>query len=225
MLRLRYQIQFTSLFVLLFVQCAISQAPKNDAAASHQNHYEDLVAKLKSGDTKIDFTALRMSYSESKDASAYGADHESRRVMNLAVMDGQCAEAIKLADEILGKFYLSPDAHAAKSKCYSELKDATKAAFHKSIYLGLINSILAKGDGNTYDTAYRVITIEEEYAVMKALGYSVWAQEYERRGDHLCDVLRATDDKTKNAVKLYFNVDIPARLEQKKTTVALADRR
>jgi len=70
-----------------------------------------------------------------------------------------------------------------------------------------------------------VITIEEEYAVMKALGYSVWAQEYERRGDHLCDVLRATDDKTKNAVKLYFNVDIPARLEQKKTTVALADRR
>lgn len=224
MRRLRYQIQFTSLLILLFVQCTVSQAQKNAAAASPHDRYDDLVAKLKAGDTRIDFTALRISYSESKDASPFGADHESRRVMNLASMDGQCAEAIKLADEILAKFYLSPDAHAAKSKCYSELKDTAKAAFHKSVYLGLINSILAKGDGNTYDTAYTVITIEEEYAVMKALGYSVWAQEYERRGDHLCDVLRATDDKTKLAVRLYFNVDIPARLEQKKSSVALVKR-
>ena len=220
MLRRRIHIQFTCLLVLLLFPCAFSQTKPNDTSRDAISLYDSILSKLRSGDTKIDFTSLRIAYSETKDASPFGADHESRRVMNVAAMDGQCADAIKLADDILAKFYLSPDAHAAKSKCYSELKDPAKAAFHKSIYLGLINSVLAKGDGNTFDTAYRVITIEEEYAVMKALGYTVWAQDYERRGDHLCDVLRATDNKTKQAVKLYFNVDIPARLEQKKTTVA-----
>jgi hypothetical protein len=72
----------------------------------------------------------------------------------------------------------------------------------------LINSILAKGDGNSPETAYTVVTVEEEYAVMRALGFTVWAQAFVHQGEHVFDTLSGTDDKTKTTTKLYFNVDI-----------------
>jgi hypothetical protein len=132
------------------------------------------------------------------------------------VIEKRCDEAIKIADAILAATYLSPDTHAAKSSCYRIAGDNAKADFHKAIYLGLINSILAKGDGNSPETAYTVVTVEEEYAVMRALGFTVWAQAFVHQGEHVFDTLAGTDDKTKTTAKLYFNVDIPLGNEKQR---------
>ena len=42
------------------------------------NTYDQLLAKLKAGDTGIDYKALRMSYTETKDYSTYGVDPDER---------------------------------------------------------------------------------------------------------------------------------------------------
>lgn len=132
--------------------------------------------------------------------------------MNAAVIEKRCGDAIKMADEILRTTYLSPDAHVAKSICFAAQGDTQKAQFHKAVYLGLINSILAGGDGSKPETAYVVVTVEEEYAVMKALGFTVWAQAITRQGGHTFDILSATNEKTKQTGKFYFNLDLPATL-------------
>ena len=202
--------------ILLFAAFAVSAQTSPVASV---DGYDGFLAKLIAGDTKIDFTALRLAYSRSKNADPYGADHDKRRQMSAAVIENHCDEAIKIADELLAFIYLSPDTHAAKSACYRAVGNNAKAELHKAIYLGLINSILAKGDGNSPETAYRVITIEEEYAVMRALGFTVWGEEYVHKAEHTFNVLSGTDDRNKKTAKIYFNVDIPLSIEKDRKSV------
>jgi hypothetical protein len=212
------KIRLHLLFVfLLFAAAAFhGQSTSLTQSAKTADAYETLLAKLTGGDTKIDYTSLRLAYSRSKDANPYGADHDARRLMNEAVIEKRCDEAMKMADALLASIYVSADAHVAKSTCYRAAGDNGKADFHKAIYLGLINSILAKGDGNSTETAYTVITIEEEYAVMKALGYTAWEQTFVRQGEHTFNVVSGTDDRSKSSAKFYFNVDIPLELEKER---------
>jgi len=182
------------------------------ADISKQNSYDLLLARLTAGDAKIDYKALRVAYIGSKDASPYGSSVEARRAMNAAVIEKRYDDAIKMADSILKTSYLSPDAHIAKSISYAAQGDTQKAEFHKTVYLGLINSILAVGDGSKPETAYVVISVEEAYAVMKSLGYIVWGQAVTRQGEHTFDLLSGTNEKTQQSVKLYFNLDLPASL-------------
>jgi len=204
------------LIVFAFTPCAMSgQGTSSTVAVSS---YDVLLTKLTAGDTKIDFAALRFAYSRSKNADPYGADHDRRRQMSAAVLENRCDEAMKIADALLAIIYLSPDTHAAKSACYRAAGDNAKADLHKAIYLGLINSILAKGDGNSSETAYTVITIEEEYAVMRALGFSVWGQQYIHKDEHTFDILSGTDERKSRTAKVYFNVDIPLSIEKQRNT-------
>ena len=207
--------RLTLFFAVLLFAPSLLRGQASPPSASVEN-YESLLAKLTAGDTKIDFTALRLAYSRSKNADPYGTDHDKRRQMNAAVIEKRCEEAMKMADALLTSIYLSPDAHVAKSNCYRAAGDSAKADFHKAIYLGLINSILAKGDGTTAESAYTVVTIEEEYAVMKALGYTAWAQTFVRQNEHTYDVVSGTNDRSKSSAKFYFNVDIPLALEKER---------
>jgi hypothetical protein len=202
--------------ILIASMISAGQTAPAQAETTKPDDYAAMVAKLKKGDTKIDFHALRIAYSETSDANPYGARLETRRSMNVAVQQQRCGEAIKIADEILKTTYLSPDVHAALSACMRAAGEIGKADFHKGVYLGLINSILSQGDGRTPDSAYIVISIEEEYAVMRALGLSVWAQQQMRRGEHSFEVLSGSNDKAKQTSKVFFNIDIPAALERRR---------
>lgn len=192
---------------LVHAQTAVSPSD-----TSKQSSYDLLLAKLTAGNAKIDYKALRVAYIGSKDANPYGSSIDARRAMNAAVIEKRYDDAIKMADDILKTSYLSPDAHIAKSISYAAQGDKQNAEFHKSVYLGLINSILADGDGSKPETAYVVISVEEAYAVMKSLGYSVWGQAVTRQGEHTFDLLSGTNEKTQQSVKLYFNLDLPAAL-------------
>ena len=201
-------------FTLAFAG-AFGQQPALSPVEAKKDSYDELLARLKGGDTKIDYKAFRIAYSETKGASPYGSDREGRRLMNVAVIDKRYDDAIKLADEILKTTYLATDAHVAASISYRALGDTQRADFHKSIYLGLINSVLAGGDGKTPNTAFVVVSVEEEYAVMKALGCTVWGQTLGTQGGHRFDVLSGTEESTKSPVKIYFNIDIVWALQTK----------
>ena len=198
--------------LLIFVVASTAAFAQNASIQAKVSTYDELLAKLAAGETKIDYKQLRIAYSASKDASPYGSPHEARRAMNAAVIEKRCADAIRMADDILKTTYLSPDAHVAKSTCYASQGDIQKAEFHKAVYLGLINSILAGGNGIKPETAYVVVTVEEEYSVMKALGFTVWAEAIARQGEHTFDILSATNEKTKETGKFYFNLDFAAAL-------------
>jgi len=86
----------------------------------------------------------------------------------------------------------------------------TPAAFHRNIANGLLRVVMSKGDGATSETAWPVIDISEEYAVMRVLGLSLQKQSLSMKPDGSgpkLDILEVIDQSTKMPRTLYFNVD------------------
>ena len=199
-------------FLLLLPVHTFAQPPAKVSETNATPSYEMLIARMRAGETKIDFRAVRLAYAESKDALASGSSHVTRRAMNVALSSRRFDDTVRIASDILKTVYISPDTHAALSAAYRELGEKDKSDFHKSVYLGLVNSILEVGDGKGPLTAYQVVTTEEEYAVMRAFGLSVWGQELVSHDGRWFEILSATNTKTSLTVKVYFNIDLPRKI-------------
>src|SRR4051812_21323661 len=148
---------------------ATPQATTPDATA-----YALLVDRLKALDRTVDFTELRMAFT---DTPAYrgmmmGFYQPLWRTLNARDFEG----AIKLADRVLQQNYVEPNAHMVAARAHQELGHGEQAEFHRFVADGLLRSITSSGDGKTAETAYHVIDISEEYAVFRSLGVTVKAQ-------------------------------------------------
>lgn len=192
-------------FVILVLGLAI-YAQKEKPAESTGADYDQFVSKLKAGDTKIDYKAMRVAFTESKGFSSFGGgtDYELFKLLG----DKKYKNAIKATDEILKTNYVDIDAHMVCAIAYGETGDKAKADFHKAVYFGLINSIIGGADGRTAKTAYVVLSIGEENAVMRALGLMKGDQALLEEDGHKFDLIGVTNVKTKEASKIYFNIDL-----------------
>lgn len=175
--------------------------------------YGQMLAKVKGGDTSIDFKAFRIAFTKTKAYSPYGGLGDEVKQAFAAIDKKDYKSAVKNAEKALESSYVNMDAHVAASLGYKGLDDQAKSDFHKKVYLGLVNSILDSGDGKTDSTAYVVINTHEEYTALRALGLAPGSQSLQHKGEHSFDVLDATDPKTKQSVKIYFNIDISWKAE------------
>jgi hypothetical protein len=81
--------------------------------------------------------------------------------------------------------------------------------YHRLMYYGLTTSIVASGDGKTAKTAYKVISIDEEYTVMNHIGAKLTSQTLKDS----CDVMQVEIEGTPRT--LYFDVSIPLAAQQR----------
>ena len=177
------------------------------ATAQKPDTYKELVTKLKAGDTKIDFKAIRIASLDSEEKDAGEADKELRRKATEALNAKKFKEAMKAGEEALKGGYLDIDTHLIMALAARGAGDKAKFEFHQAVYVGLINSILGSGDGKSTKTAYVVINVGEEYSVLTALELKRGSQAVLDEGGHKYDVLTATDPKTNESEKVYFNID------------------
>lgn len=216
---------FTLLFILTLSVFGYSQEPqksegqtktdiKNERKYSAKE-YDDLVAKLKSGDANIDYTVLRMAFTETKNYSYHGTEKAESGKFFQPFNDKKYKDALKQAEKFLEKNYVDANAHFVAYNSAKELKDDKKAEFHKAVLLGLLNSIKNGNDGLSAKTPFFVITIDEEYTMMKFLGYKFSSQSLQNKDGHTFDVMTATDTKTNEQVELYFNIDVVWAAETK----------
>jgi hypothetical protein len=202
------------LFVfLLFTTVSLAQPPVKAGAVPVKSAdepaktYEDLLAKLKAGDTGIDYKALRMAYTATKDYSSYGIDGDMKTKLFKALGEKKYKDAVDIAEEVLKTNYVEMNAHFVAFVSHRELGDAKKSEYHKAVFSGLINSILNGVDGKTAKTAYVVICVPEEYVVLNYLGHRRGDQALVNEDGHKFDVLTVTSEKNET-LKLYFNIDI-----------------
>jgi tetratricopeptide (TPR) repeat protein len=78
--------------------------------------------------------------------------------------------------------------------------------FHK--YYGFITSILATGDGKNPESAYIVISTNEEYTLMEYLGLRVSRQSLTEQKNQYFDILTGIASSGEEK-KVYFNIDKP----------------
>lgn len=212
---------FTIFVVLLLVFAGQAQdtpkpeQPKREAAKYTTKDYEDLLAKLKGGDTNIDFKALRLAFAETKEYSYHGPEKAEREKFFKPFNDKNYKDALKQAEKYLEKNYVDLNAHYVAYNSAKELKDDKKAEFYKAITLGLLNSIKNGNDGLSAKTPFYVITIDEEYTMMRFLGYQFNTQSLQHTDGHSFDVFTVTNTKNNEKTTLYFNIDVVWAAETK----------
>lgn len=186
-------------------------APRAGYPATGQPAYDSLLEKARRGDPGLDFTALRMA-SAARLADSRAADPELRKKMFEALHKDQWAAVIETGNQVLAQNYLDVDAHMFVAFAYEKTHEAEKAALHRTMGNGLMKSILASGDGRSFKTAFVVISVEEEYSVLKHYRLHSDKQDLVTGEGHSYDVLTAENDEHEKAT-VYFNIDKVVAIE------------
>lgn len=177
------------------------------AHAADAPGYDDLLARLKAGDTAIDYTALRYAYADSPGYDGYNrGPGDARGNMIKTFNGGDCAKALSHAFSILNAIYIDAEAHFVASRCYEKTGETSKAGFHHAIATGLEKSVFASGDGKSSANAFIVVRIAEEYYTLGLMGLQVNQQSLMQADGHSFDLMETTDTRG-NSVTIYFQID------------------
>jgi hypothetical protein len=196
---------------ILVVLCllAVAALPAAIAALDQPSEYAVLLASLKAGKTDIDYTRLRLSYMDSPEYKAAKDTSKSEDAMTDALNKKDYPAALKDAEAVLESNYVNIDAHYVALLANREMGAMDSAEFHRTVFRGLINSIRNSGDGKTMETAWVVITVHEEYVILRVLGFRPVEQSLMHKDGHSYDVMKVKNAEDGTEQTFYFNVDIP----------------
>jgi len=203
----------SALFILVLLSLVAFSSTQDPAKSSAQDSakrsFALLLERAKKSDATLDFKELRLAYTETSDYSPYGGDRESRKKMFAALNAKEFDAAVESAEKILAKNFVEINAHFVAYVAHRESGRAEKATFHKFMFDGLVKSITSSGDGKTAETAYVVITTDEEYTLFNILGLRSVGQALITQNGHSYDRMTVTNPKTNETVTCFFNIDKP----------------
>lgn len=181
------------------------------AAAQPQTRstYETLLERVKKSDQSVDFKELRLAYTDTREYSPYGGDSMARKKMFEALKQKDYDKTLTNATTMLSANYLDIMGHFGAFVAQRELGHADLSVYHRWVFESLLNSIKNSGDGKTTETAFVVISTEEEYALFNYLGLRPQDQALIKEKDHNYDRMTALDPQTNQTVVYYFNIDKP----------------
>jgi hypothetical protein len=127
-------------------------------------------------------------------ASKNSTEYDSLKKEMYEQMDkSNYQKIIKITKAMLSIDYTSMIAHKILRQTYKIIGDTTNAKKYKAIQFGLLNSIVRNGDGKTYETAWPVIQLEEEYFILQMLGAKMKKQSTDNNGG-ICDKMEVVMD-------------------------------
>jgi len=171
--------------------------------------YREMLALAQQNPQDADFHALRMAYTRSAEYAPYSHDAERVATLGRALRAGDLAAALEASLALLDWNYLDIEAHMAADYVYTSLGDETESAYHRAFARGLIAAILATGDGHGPGGAFIVISVPEEYTVLRVLGLRAIQQALHQIDGHWFDVVDVQHRTTGASMQVYFNVDLP----------------
>jgi Domain of unknown function (DUF4919) len=174
-----------------------------------KSEYGTLLARVKEGDLSVDFQRLRFSYMDSPERRTAQDISYERAEMVRAVGAKDFKLALGLSEVVLGAAFVDIDGHLTACIANEELQQKWWSDYHKNVFGRLLDSILNQGDGQSAATAYKVISVHEEYAVLRVLGVTPVRQSLHRSDGHSYDVFAVKDARSGEDMQVFFNVDIP----------------
>jgi len=177
------------------------------AGAAGDGTYDMLVAQLKSGNSAIDYKALRYARAEHPGYNPYEALADPDKGDLIRAMAGNdLARVSTLANQIIERDYTDIDAHAALAAVLERRGQRQQAAFELAVANGLLASIRESGDGMTAETAYVVIGVAEEYSFLGAVGVQVARQSLVQSTRGPVDALEVVNPANGERRTVYFDV-------------------
>lgn len=189
------------LLIIAFYSCGLVRIKTRIPVFSKMDKYESLLVRAKSMDSTLDFYELRMSYTRTNDYNSYDPQMDGRiKKMKTELEKNLNYEEVKrIADTIFQNYYVSIEAHHCCLEVYIQLGDSAMAKYHRFFVDGIINSILKSGDGRYPETAWPVISKDEEKFVAANKGYEVYATASFFKNDIYWDIVMCMKDKDKKS--------------------------
>ncbi|MBI5684063.1 MAG: DUF4919 domain-containing protein [Verrucomicrobia bacterium] len=161
------------------------------------------------------FTQLRLDYSKNPKTEFYPVWRVAPEHGDLvkAYRAGETDRVIEIADSWLKKCPIDADTHLRVAMCFKEKGNLPSYTYHLSIFYGLLRSIAASGDGLTPETAFKVVSIHEEYSLIQEIGANLEKQSLVTGP---CDKMEISRKNGKVKMTLYFNVSIPMAFTESK---------
>lgn len=153
------------------------------------------------------FTRLRLDYSQRKDFNPVWKVDEEREAILVAARAKDQQKVFELSGRWLTKCPVDADIHALRSAAATSLNDIKSYVHHLYFAYGLMQSVMQSGDGLTPKTAFKVISVAEEYSVLREFGAEVQRQTLT---EGPCDKMDCQYPDGK-IVTLYFDVSIPMK--------------
>ena len=194
-------------FFIILCATALSLAAgavRADVAQDPERRYQTLLTAAKANAPNADWAELRMAYA-GRPGFQVLSQSAARRQMLDAANASNCKEALPSARAVIAEDYVDPDAHLVAAFCEEAAGDGAASRLDRDIGVGLIRSI-ETGDGLSAATAFTPINVDEEYALMRALGQKVESQDLVRQGGHAYDVLSTQDQKGQRG-SYWFAID------------------
>ncbi|MFI4934857.1 MAG: DUF4919 domain-containing protein [Caulobacterales bacterium] len=202
---MRATVPLAALALALAAAAPVRAAPAA-ATPDPEAHYQSLLAAAKAADPGIEgWRDLRYAYAKTPAYSPEGAGEGKMRMLQ-AFRSGDCQATLAAARTIGEIDYVEPDAHLISSVCLDKLGQDAAAKHELGVGMGLITSIETTGDGLSAAHAMTVITVDEEYSVLRALNRPPLRQALVRDGGHSYDVMTTKGDKG-GEVTYFFLID------------------
>lgn len=166
------------------------------------------IEQLKAGATGVDLRALRLAMAA--EPGFVAADWAGYGDAGTALAAHRDADALKLAQARLDQNYLDVRAQMVAAEALARLGRKPEADRHQALAQGLLEAIASGGDGNSAATAWTVISVDEEYALLEVLGLRTKLQSLVPRDGHKFDVLDVVDpnDPAAASREIWFNIDL-----------------
>lgn len=151
--------------------------------------------------TPHDFTRLRTEYGDRNDF--FEVCEQDRPLKRLSELAGQdlWEEVVAVSELWLRQCPVDIDAHLISATALRELGRLAESQHRVRWFRGLVDSILASGDGRTPQTAFVVISVPEEYSLLRALRLRPTSQSL---APGFIDALSVVSEKG-SASTIYFN--------------------
>src|SRR6202046_2280753 len=209
------------LYVALLLGCLFvarpipaQSVPSSQGADQSQSNdeYADMLTRLRNGDMFMDLRAFRVAEALKSGPHASKLETEERAAFRNIAASGDWTGALNSAKRALERNYASPIAQYDAMAAYQALGKTVEAAAHEKILNALLDSIRQFGDGKSPETAYLVVTVQEEYIFLnRVLHARATSQTWGRKGGHFYDRLSVLDSTTDQIQYLWFNADFDAR--------------
>jgi hypothetical protein len=171
---------------------------------------------------KTDYTAIRLNYASAPGYNAYALQVLEKALIAEAMQEwktGKMADALIKLQKVTTVHPLSIEAYRRLADGYAVFIRAAKDPEQKRelepiehhyrvISDGLLKSITASGDGRTPETAFKVISIPEEYMTLWYLGLSPQGQTLEEYDGLPFDVLKVKNRKTGEQSSVFFDIRV-----------------
>lgn len=204
-----------SLFILVFilVGCRSTQQVSHQQLVTAEAVTTPDITDTPDFTGTPDYLKMRTTIGWSKDYLVKCENGRPLSKMIMAMNDAQWQTAVNLGIRWLNTCPVDIRVHYYTAISLSKQGQNPQAEDHFRWSDGLMDSVMASGNGKSPKTAYKVISISEEYDVISILGLSLKRQSL-ISSNPMCDLL-VTIDEHGNEVSLYFNPAAHfARLQQ-----------